>query len=100
MLMPPSVREWLPEGHLAFFVLDTVAELDLAAFFAAYRADGRGGRPGGCGQVGWGWGGWWSVPDPGGRIRIGPGRAFDVDDAVGDGDGPAAGVQRDVVALA
>jgi transposase len=43
MLMPPSVREWLPEGHLAFFVLDTVAELDLAAFFAAYRADGRGG---------------------------------------------------------
>ena len=43
MLMPPSVREWLPEGHLAFFVLDTVAELDLAGFFAAYRADGRGG---------------------------------------------------------
>ena len=43
MLMPPSVRDWLPEDHLAFFVLDTVAELDLAAFFAAYRADGRGG---------------------------------------------------------
>jgi transposase len=43
MLMPPSVREWLPEDHLAFFVLDTVAELDLAEFFAAYRADGRGG---------------------------------------------------------
>jgi transposase len=41
--MPPSVRDWLPENHLAFFVLDTVAELDLAAFFAAYRADGRGG---------------------------------------------------------
>ncbi len=41
--MPPSVRDWLPEDHLAFFVLDTVAELDLAAFFAAYRADGRGG---------------------------------------------------------
>jgi len=43
MLMPPSVRDWLPEDHLAFFVLDTVAELDLAEFFAAYRADGRGG---------------------------------------------------------
>lgn len=43
MLMPPSVREWLPEDHLAFFVLDTVAELDLAEFFAAYRTDGRGG---------------------------------------------------------
>lgn len=43
MLMPPSVRDWLPEEHLAFFVLDTVAELDLTEFFAAYRADGRGG---------------------------------------------------------
>jgi len=43
MLMPPSVRDWLPEDHLAFFVLDTVDELDLAAFYGAYRADGRGG---------------------------------------------------------
>ena len=43
MLMPPSVRDWLPEDHLAFFVLDTVAELDLAEFFAVYRTDGRGG---------------------------------------------------------
>lgn len=43
MMMPPSVREWLPEGHLAFFVLDVVAELDLASFYASYRADGRGG---------------------------------------------------------
>lgn len=43
MLMPPSVRDWLPEDHLAFFVIDTVAELDLSEFFAAYRIDGRGG---------------------------------------------------------
>lgn len=43
MLMPPSVRDWLPEGHLAFFVIDTVAELDLSEFFSAHRADGRGG---------------------------------------------------------
>ena len=42
-LMPVSVREWLPEGHLAFFVLDVVAELDLAPFLQAYRLDGRGG---------------------------------------------------------
>jgi transposase len=42
-LMPPSVKDWLPEDHLAFFVLDVVSELDLAAFYAAYRADGRGG---------------------------------------------------------
>jgi transposase len=43
MMMPPSVREWLAEDHLAFFVLDVVAELDLGAFYAAYRVDGRGG---------------------------------------------------------
>ena len=43
-LMPPSVRDWLPAGHLAWFVLDTVGELDLAEFYAAYRADGHG-RP-------------------------------------------------------
>src|SRR5262245_57361316 len=42
-LMPPSVADWLPEGHLAFFVLDVVAELDLEAFYASYREDGRGG---------------------------------------------------------
>lgn len=43
LLMPPSVREWLPTDHLAFFVLDVVAELDLTDFLAAHRADGRGG---------------------------------------------------------
>ena len=40
--MPPDVREWLPEGHLAWFVKATVAEMDLSAFYDAYRADGRG----------------------------------------------------------
>ena len=40
-LMPPDVREWLPEGHLAWFVLDAVGVMDLDAFYAAYRADGR-----------------------------------------------------------
>ncbi len=43
LLMPPSVADWLPEGHLAWFVLDTVKELDLSGFYASYRADGRGG---------------------------------------------------------
>lgn len=43
MLMPPSVADWLPDDHLAWFVLDVVAELDLSAFLAAYRVDGRGG---------------------------------------------------------
>ncbi len=41
--MPPSVADWLPEGHLAWFVLDVVAELDLSGFAGDYRADGRGG---------------------------------------------------------
>jgi transposase len=43
-LMPPSVRDWVPEGHLVWTVLDAVAELDLSAFYADYRADGHG-RP-------------------------------------------------------
>lgn len=42
-LLPPSVTDWLPEDHLGFFVLDVVAELDLSAFYASYREDGRGG---------------------------------------------------------
>jgi transposase len=41
--MPPSVRDWLPENHLAFFIADVVAELDLAEFYDDYRDDGRGG---------------------------------------------------------
>jgi transposase len=43
MLMPPSVADWLPEDHLAWFVLDVVAELDMSGFRARYRQDGRGG---------------------------------------------------------
>ena len=42
LLLPPSLREWLPEDHLAWFVIDAVAQFDLAAFYAAYRADGHG----------------------------------------------------------
>jgi transposase len=41
-LLPPDVREWLPADHLAWFVIEAVAEMDLAAFYAAYRADGHG----------------------------------------------------------
>ena len=41
-LMPPSLREWLPEDHLAWFVVDAVEEMDLDAFYADYRADGHG----------------------------------------------------------
>jgi transposase len=41
-LMPPSLREWLPEDHLAWFVIDSVEEMDLADFYADYRDDGHG----------------------------------------------------------
>ncbi|HEV2866186.1 MAG TPA: transposase [Allosphingosinicella sp.] len=44
LLLPPSLRDWLPEGHLAWFVIDAVAQVDLTAFYAAYRVDGHG-RP-------------------------------------------------------
>src|SRR3954447_22085342 len=40
-LMPPDVREWLPEGLLAWFVIDAVGEMTLDAFYSAYRQDGR-----------------------------------------------------------
>ena len=42
LLLPPSLREWLPEGHLAWFVIDAVGQLDLAPFYAGYRDDGHG----------------------------------------------------------
>ncbi len=41
-LMPPSLREWLPEDHLAWFVIEAVEEMDLGEFYAEYRADGHG----------------------------------------------------------
>src|SRR3954462_1974246 len=44
-LMAPDVREWLPERHLAWFVIDAVAEMDLEAFYVAYRVDGRSRPP-------------------------------------------------------
>src|SRR3954471_8957333 len=43
-LLPPSLRDWVPEGHLVWTVLDAVGELDLSAIYADYRDDGRG-RP-------------------------------------------------------
>jgi transposase len=42
LLLPPSLREWLPQDHLAWFVLDAVAAIDLSVFYAGYREDGHG----------------------------------------------------------
>jgi len=41
-LLPPSLREWLPEDHLAWFVTDAVASIDLSGFYVSYREDGWG----------------------------------------------------------
>lgn len=42
LLLPPSLHDWLPEGHLAWFVLDAVEAVDLEPFYASYRWDGHG----------------------------------------------------------
>jgi transposase len=44
LLLPPDLREWLPDGHLAWFVIEAVGELDLGSFYGRYRDDGWG-RP-------------------------------------------------------
>ena len=45
ILLPPSPRDWLPEGHLAYFISDTVDNLDLSSFYEPYEGDGRRNRP-------------------------------------------------------
>ena len=43
LLFPPSLHDWLPEGHLARFLLDVVSTLDLSAIYKSYQdKDGRG----------------------------------------------------------
>jgi len=44
-LLPPALQDWLPEEHLAYFLTDAVAQLDLAALYDYYRADGKGQTP-------------------------------------------------------
>jgi transposase len=43
-LMPPSLLDWMPSDHLVWTLLGSVEEMDLSAFYAAYRRDGHG-RP-------------------------------------------------------
>ncbi|PAU75841.1 IS5/IS1182 family transposase, partial [Halovibrio salipaludis] len=45
LLLPPSLKEWLPEGHLAYFISDVVEELHLSDFYARYEGDGRRKSP-------------------------------------------------------
>jgi hypothetical protein len=43
-VMPPSVRDWVPEGHLVWTVLAAVEELDLSAFTRRIASMGMAGR--------------------------------------------------------
>ena len=42
LLFPPSLHDWLPEGHLARFIVDVIEELDLDSIYQSYKGDGRG----------------------------------------------------------
>jgi transposase len=46
LLLPPDMRLWLPEGHLALFIADVVSELDLSAIERVYEAKDDRGRAG------------------------------------------------------
>jgi hypothetical protein len=41
-LLPPDLRDWLPDGHLAWFILDVVDQLELQPFYRQHRDDGHG----------------------------------------------------------
>src|SRR5579862_7288612 len=45
LLLPPSLREWVPEEHLVYFVSDVVDQLDLSAIHAVYGEEKRGQPP-------------------------------------------------------
>jgi transposase len=45
MLLPEALQDWLPEGHLAYFISDTVDGLDLSAFHARYAGGGSRNQP-------------------------------------------------------
>ena len=42
-ILPPDLRDWLNRDHFVYFAIELVEQLDLSAFRAAYRTDGKGG---------------------------------------------------------
>src|ERR1700691_4995260 len=44
-LFPPAPRDWLPEGHLVYFLLDVVPQVDLQPILQPYQAEERGQPP-------------------------------------------------------
>ena len=45
LLLPPNLKEWLPEGHLSYFIDEVVDKLDIEAFYTPYQGDGRRKAP-------------------------------------------------------
>src|SRR2546428_4257442 len=45
LLLPPSLRDWLPDDHLVYFVSDVVDALDLSAIMSVYEDEDRGYPP-------------------------------------------------------
>ncbi|MGH7416260.1 MAG: transposase, partial [Candidatus Rokuibacteriota bacterium] len=45
LLLPPNLRDWLPPGHLAYFLADVVDGLDLSPIFQGYEREARGSPP-------------------------------------------------------
>jgi hypothetical protein len=45
LLLPPSLRDWLPEKHLAYFVSDVVDQLDLSAMDAGMGTRSAASHP-------------------------------------------------------
>ncbi len=45
LLLQPRLQEWLPEGHLSYFINDVIEELDLSTFYKPYEGDGRRKAP-------------------------------------------------------
>lgn len=45
MLLPAALQDWLPKGHLAYFISDAIDALDLSAFFARYAGGGSRNQP-------------------------------------------------------
>src|SRR5947209_5976322 len=42
MLLPPDLTDWVPDDHVVWSILGAVDQLDLSAFYGAYRANGQG----------------------------------------------------------
>jgi hypothetical protein len=42
MLMPPDLMDWVPDDHVVWSILGAVDQMDLSAFYGAYRENGQG----------------------------------------------------------